>query len=336
MGNAATDAGAAVRDAAGRSIAVNNAATGVAQAGVTDAARTEGDRAIAAGTAAGTGVIDASKDANTRLDPYASTGATAARTLGEAIAPGGSLMKNFSSEDFRADPGYLFRLQQGQQANDRVAAARGAAGGGGAAKAMARYTQGVAAQEFAAAAERDRMQKNDQFSHLDSISRSGQTAATTQGGNTMGAVRYAGDANVRGAEFAGNLNNDAAKTAAGYGVDNARFTGSTDVDAGKYQGDVGMRSAEYQGNILTDTAVKQAGNTMDTGRYVGDGQVGSAGAQATGTLGRAAAINGMLGSIGSAANSVITGGMSVPGKAFSLGGALRGAAAPPPPPTVRR
>ncbi len=49
---------------------------------------------------------------------------------------------------FQADPGYQFRLQQGEEAINRSAAARGGRLGGATLKALSEYNQGLASQEF--------------------------------------------------------------------------------------------------------------------------------------------------------------------------------------------
>jgi hypothetical protein len=54
----------------------------------------------------------------------------------------------FGMGDFQADPGYAFRLSEGQKALDRQAAARGGLISGGALKAAGRYGQDMASQEY--------------------------------------------------------------------------------------------------------------------------------------------------------------------------------------------
>jgi len=54
----------------------------------------------------------------------------------------------FTNQDFRADPGYAFRLEEGQKALDRQAAARGGLISGAALKAATRYGQDMGSQEF--------------------------------------------------------------------------------------------------------------------------------------------------------------------------------------------
>ena len=54
----------------------------------------------------------------------------------------------FGAGDYQADPGYAFRLAEGQKALDRQAAARGGLISGGALKAATRFGQEMGSQEF--------------------------------------------------------------------------------------------------------------------------------------------------------------------------------------------
>jgi hypothetical protein len=54
----------------------------------------------------------------------------------------------FSLADFQQDPGYNFRMKEGQKALQRSASARGNMGGGGTMKALARYGQDYASGEY--------------------------------------------------------------------------------------------------------------------------------------------------------------------------------------------
>lgn len=69
------------------------------------------------------------------------------------------------------DPGYQFRLQQGEQALQRAAAASGGLGGGAFLKDTARFSQGLASQEYGAAVNR-----------LLGLQQIGSRATTTQAG----------------------------------------------------------------------------------------------------------------------------------------------------------
>jgi len=63
------------------------------------------------------------------LQPFLKTSAAALGELGQGTSAGGQFETSFTPADLQAnlDPGYQFQLQQGQQAVDRSAAARGSA-----------------------------------------------------------------------------------------------------------------------------------------------------------------------------------------------------------------
>lgn len=61
---------------------------------------------------------------------------------------GGPAFKAPTGADFQNDPGYQFRLEQGQKALERSAAAKGSATGGAAIKAAQRYGQDYASNEY--------------------------------------------------------------------------------------------------------------------------------------------------------------------------------------------
>lgn len=98
----------------------------------------------------------------------------------------GSLAKNFSTEDFQTDPGYDFRLSEGQKAIDRSAAAKGGLLSGAAVKAAARYGQDFASNEYQNAYNRYNTNQTNLYNRLAGISGAGQTASNnlaTQGTN---------------------------------------------------------------------------------------------------------------------------------------------------------
>ena len=79
------------------------------------------------------------------LQPYQQAGTQALGQLGGSVLPGG--MPN-ADQLMAQDPGYQFRLQQGQQALERAQAAGGSIGSGGALKAAMQYGQGFASNEY--------------------------------------------------------------------------------------------------------------------------------------------------------------------------------------------
>jgi hypothetical protein len=118
----------------------------------------------------------------------------------------------FGMDTFSKDPGYGFRLAEGQKALDRSAAARGGLISGGALKAAQRYGQEMGSQEYTNAFNRYQLERNAQLNPLQSLAGVGQTTA-----NQLGQFGASNAANV------GNLmTGGAAASAAGQvGVANA-------------------------------------------------------------------------------------------------------------------
>ncbi|MFC5550720.1 hypothetical protein [Massilia aerilata] len=128
----------------------------------------------------------------------------------------GSLMKDFSMSDFTADPGYQFRLDQGQQALERSAAARGGLLSGAAIKDATNYAQGAASQEWQAAYDRFNTNRTNKMNPLLSLAGSAQTAS--------GALGAAGQNYANGASATlGNYSTTAGQNITGAG--NARASG---------------------------------------------------------------------------------------------------------------
>lgn len=93
----------------------------------------------------------------------------------------GSLLDKFGMDDFQADPGYAFRQSEGEKALTRQLAAGGRLYSGAAMKDMARFSQGLASQEYGAAFDRFNVGQTNQFNRLAAISGIGQTAANQTG-----------------------------------------------------------------------------------------------------------------------------------------------------------
>lgn len=87
----------------------------------------------------------------------------------------------FGMQQFQADPGYAFRLSEGQQALDRQAAARGGLISGGALKAAQRYGQEMGSQEYTNAFNRYQTERAARLQPLQSLTGFGQTTANTLG-----------------------------------------------------------------------------------------------------------------------------------------------------------
>jgi len=89
--------------------------------------------------------------------------------------------QKFGMDQFQADPGYAFRLSEGQKALDRSAAARGGLISGAALRAATRYGQDMGSQEFTNAFNRYQTERNAMLNPLQSLAGVGQTTAAQLG-----------------------------------------------------------------------------------------------------------------------------------------------------------
>lgn len=139
------------------------------------------------------------------LQPYADTGLQANTALQNALS-GGTLGGNFTPGDLTQDPGYQFRLQQGQQAVDRKAAGPGGTGyfSGGALKEAQSFGQGLADQTYNDAYNRWLSSQNNTYNILSGQQKQGQTAATNIGQYGVGI----GNANAQNTINKNNLQNN--------------------------------------------------------------------------------------------------------------------------------
>ena len=121
----------------------------------------------------------------------------------------------FGPEQFSKDPGYGFRLSEGQKTLDRQAAARGGLISGSALKAATRFGQEMGSQEYSNAFNRYQIERAAKLGPYQSLAQVGQTTA-----NQLGQFGAASAANV------GNLmtGGAAAQAAGQVGAANA-FTG---------------------------------------------------------------------------------------------------------------
>jgi hypothetical protein len=138
-----------------------------------------------------------------RQQPFYEAGVNALPELVQA-----SKYTPFSMSQFRADPGYGFRLSEGTKALERSAAARGGLISGGAAKAATRYGQEMASNEYTNAFNRYQQERQARLGPLQSLTGTAQTTANTLGnaGTTMAGnvgEAYMGSANARASGYAG-------------------------------------------------------------------------------------------------------------------------------------
>lgn len=115
----------------------------------------------------------------------------------------GSLMDPFTLKDFKKDPGYNFRLQEGRKGIDAMAAARGGYNSGATLKALSRYNQDYATGEFQNAWNRDNANDTNIYNRLAGIAGTGQTAANTLGNQAIMGSQYQGNAMASAGEWRG-------------------------------------------------------------------------------------------------------------------------------------
>lgn len=94
-------------------------------------------------------------------------------------SPTGAFARPFTLADFNASPAYQFNLQQGQDAINAGAAARGNYFGAGTLKDLARFTQGLAGNEFQTARGNFVQDQGTNFNRLLALVTGGQGAASS-------------------------------------------------------------------------------------------------------------------------------------------------------------
>jgi hypothetical protein len=104
-------------------------------------------------------------------------------SLGELMAQmqGGYFDRQFDPSQLANDPGYQFRMAEGQKALERSASARGLLNSGGALKSLSRYSQGVASDEFQNAWNRNQAENTGRYNRLAGIAGLGQQQAQSLG-----------------------------------------------------------------------------------------------------------------------------------------------------------
>jgi len=147
----------------------------------------------------------------------------------------GDLTRKFTLADFEADPGYAFRLAEGEKAIQRSAAAKGNLLSGTTLKELDRYNSGMASQEYGNAYARFNQEQQDLYNMLAGVAGTGQSStqylgnqgaqmASNIGSTNASAISQAGNARAAGTVGAtgawnnaiGSLGNMAQQAWAGY------------------------------------------------------------------------------------------------------------------------
>ncbi len=161
--------------------------------------------------------------------PWRETGTNA---LNELWSQRGNLTRQFGMSDFQADPGYDWRMQQGNQAIERSAAARGNLLSPATMKALQEYGQGMASQEYGNAYNRFVGNQENAGNFYRSLSGLGLTSAQ---GLSGAAQNYANNVGNLAMSNAGNQANAGFAQSRAYGSGINQLTGAL----GQYGGNQG-------------------------------------------------------------------------------------------------
>lgn len=125
------------------------------------------------------GAADRASDVQRHVFDQQREDATPWRAAGERALGGledGDFKRDFTMADYKEDPGYQFRLSEGQKAIDRSGAARGGLNSGATLKSLARFSQGLASEEYQNSYNRFNADRDRRFNRLSSLAGIGQTA----------------------------------------------------------------------------------------------------------------------------------------------------------------
>jgi hypothetical protein len=142
------------------------------------------------------------------FNPYAQAGQTGLNRLTSRLD---ELTRRFGADDFVKDPGYDFRKQEGMNTLEGSAAARGGLFSGAAGRAITRYGQDYASNEYDKAYQRFVQGQDSEYNKLTGLVGIGQFGAQGLSGaesqfgqNEIGLITGAGNASAAGTIGAGN------------------------------------------------------------------------------------------------------------------------------------
>jgi hypothetical protein len=137
-----------------------------------------------------------------------------------AYNPDAALARRFGLSDFQQSPSYQWQLQQGQQAIDKGANARGNLYAPQTLQDLGKYQQGLASTDFNNAYNQYTNWQNQQYNQLMGVSGTGQNAAAGIGGFGANAASQAGQYQTAGAaaQAGGIMGATNALSGAGLGI----------------------------------------------------------------------------------------------------------------------
>lgn len=208
-----------------------------------------------------------------RQQPWLAAGQVALNKL----IPESTNYTPFGMDQFQADPGYGFRLSEGQKALERSAAAKGGLLSGATGKNLLRYGQEMGSQEYQNAFNRYQAERQSRLGPLQSLAGVGQTANQALGAAGQNYMQQAG---ALGTGTASNLGNIYASNAANVG--NLLTSGAAARASGYVGGANALSSAlggagnMYMQSQLLNRLLPAGGGLGYGSGYAGAGPIGYA------------------------------------------------------------
>ena len=169
---------------------------GITGQGQTDAALRAQQQGVAGANAA---QLQGYTDSSQALQPYSQAGLNGLNNLTSAM-PG--LTANFDPSNLQNTPGYQFALNQGLNAINSSASARGLLNSGGTMASLNNYAQNAAGQQYQNAFNNYQAQNQQNYNMLSGIAGIGQNAAAQQVGVNTNYANQVGSNDMGGANAA--------------------------------------------------------------------------------------------------------------------------------------
>lgn len=162
-------------------------------------------------------------------EPWITAGKEALGTLSTKIKDGSFDLSKYGMGDLIQDPGYQFRVEQGQKALERSAGARGKLFSGNQIAAGVQLGQEMGSQEFGNAFARTVGERNAEYGRLWDQSAQGLSAQNAMSGVATNYAGAAGNIMQTGANAAGNAAINQGNIMAGLGNNLAKI-GNTGIE----------------------------------------------------------------------------------------------------------
>lgn len=172
----------------------------------------------------------------------------------------GSLLDTFGEDDFVKEPGYNFRMMEGEQGINRAQLARGGFDSGAALKELTRFNQDYASNEYGNAYNRDAANKQRTFGYLSGQTGQGLQASGAGAANSQNAINANNQVNqnlTNSLDRASDNQNSAIQNTIGnlvYGFERYKNGNYGNSGTGGYSGST-VKDFDYNGDKYTKTYV---------------------------------------------------------------------------------